>query len=189
MMAWTLNDLFKSSETSTLVSPLHVSSESNSDNRQSIGELTAVVDPNWVRESPSSSMRIAQFRLPSGSNDIEDAELAIFSGIGGSVEGNLDRWFSQFQQPDGTESKSKARVREFMVGGMNTTIADLSGTFTGSGMPMSSTIEKKGYRLLAAIVKVGGDIYYFKLLGPQSTVGQWAESYGKFIGNLKTTSM
>tara|TARA_B100000029_G_C17596408_1_gene964314 strand:- start:3513 stop:4124 length:612 start_codon:yes stop_codon:yes gene_type:complete len=184
-MGWVVKDLSPAS----LNKEKHPQTTLESDSDvQRIGELTALINPNWIREKPSSSMRTAQFRLPAQTKDIEDAELAIFSGIGGSVDENLNRWFGQFQQPDGSESKSKARVRNFTVGGMTTTIADLTGTFTGGGMPMSDSVEKKDYRLLAAIVNGDSNIYYFKLLGPRSTVGHWAEAFGQFIGNLRKNS-
>ena len=186
-MGWMVKDLSSVSIDEKNKSQIFL--ESDDSDVENIGELTAIVNPNWVREEPSSSLRIAQFRLPAESKDIEDAELAIFSGIGGSIEDNLNRWFSQFKQPDGSESKSKARVRNFIVGGMTTSIADLTGTFTGGGMPMSESVEKKDYRLLAAIVKGDSSIYYFKLLGPRSTVGLWAEAFGQFIGNLRKVSI
>ncbi len=185
-MGWMVKDLSSVSFDEKNKSQTFLKSDSDVEN---IGELTAIVNPNWVREEPSSTMRIAQFRLPAESKDIEDAELAIFSGIGGSIEDNLNRWFRQFKQPDGSESKSKARVRNFMVGGMTPTIADLTGPFTGGGMPMSESVEKKDYRLLAAIVKGDSNIYYFKLLGPRSTVGLWAEAFGQFIGNLRKVAI
>ena len=153
-----------------------------------LGELAAAVDPNWIQETPSSSMRLAQFRLPAEAEGAEDAELAVFSGIGGTVEDNLNRWFGQLEQPDGSDSKSKARVQKFTVGGMNTTIADLTGTFTGGGMPMSRPVEKPQFRLLAAIVESPADVYYFKLVGPRITVEHWAESFGRFIGTLRPAS-
>ena len=85
-------------------------------------------------------MRLTQFRLPASERGIDDAELAVFSSIGGSVQDNLSRWFDQFSQPDGSDSQEKARVQEFSVNEMSTTIVDLTGTFTGGGMPMSQTV-------------------------------------------------
>ena len=52
-------------------------------------------------------------------------------------------------------------------------------------MPMSQPVEKKNYRLLAAIVVGVSDVYYFKLVGPEKTVERWATSFGEFIGNLR----
>ncbi|MBH31249.1 MAG: hypothetical protein CMG71_04565 [Candidatus Marinimicrobia bacterium] len=185
-LAWMVASLSGPGETSAPNPSLP--SPPNDAQRTQFGGLLAVVDPNWIRETPSSSMRLAQFRLPSQDEEAEDAELAVFSGIGGSVQENLDRWFGQFKQPDGSDSKSKARVQTFNVGGMNTTIADLTGTFTGGGMPMSQPVEKPEFRLLAAIVEGTAEPYYFKLVGPRITVEHWAETFGRFIGTLRSDS-
>ena len=186
-MAWLINSHLSSLSSST---PQSVSTQPASviaSSRIRIGELTATVDEGWIQEAPSSSMRLTQFRLPASELGIDDAELAVFSSIGGSVQDNLSRWFDQFSQPDGSDSQEKARVQEFSVNEMSTTIADLTGTFTG-GMPMSQTVEKKDYRLLAAIVVGASDVYFFKLVGPEKTVERWATSFGEFIGDLRSLS-
>ncbi|MFQ6616632.1 MAG: hypothetical protein ACE5HZ_07710 [Fidelibacterota bacterium] len=150
-----------------------------------LGRLTAPVPPGWSMETPSSSMRLAQFRLPAGEAGQEDAELAVFSGIGGGTRDILNRWFGQFVQPDGSSSQDRARVETMTLEDIRVTLADLTGTFTGSGMPMTQAVNKPGYRLLAAIVESFDETYYFKLVGPEPTVGRWAESFSTFIGNLR----
>lgn len=187
-MAWLINFHLSSSSSAA---PQSVSAQPASvvaSSRIRIGELTATVDEGWIQEAPSSSMRLTQFRLPASERGIDDAELAVFSSIGGSVQDNLSRWFNQFSQPDGSDSQEKARVQKFSVNEMSTTIADLTGTFTGGGMPMSQPVEKKDYRLLAAIVVGASDVYYFKLVGPDKTVERWATSFGEFIGDLRSLS-
>tara|TARA_B100000586_G_scaffold261521_1_gene228872 strand:- start:591 stop:1211 length:621 start_codon:yes stop_codon:yes gene_type:complete len=187
-MAWLINFHLSSSSSAA---PQSVSAQPASvvaSSRIRIGELTVTVDEGWIQEAPSSSMRLTQFRLPASERGIDDAELAVFSSIGGSVQDNLSRWFNQFSQPDGSDSQEKARVQEFSVNEMSTTIADLTGTFTGGGMPMSQPVEKKDYRLLAAIVVGASDVYYFKLVGPDKTVERWATSFGEFIGDLRSLS-
>lgn len=188
-LAWVLHTLSAPAESPMRQPAAAQRAPSGTVSRMQIGELTAIADDGWIQESPSSTMRLAQFRLPSPDRSIDDAELAVFSGIGGTVQDNLNRWFGQFRQADGSNSRERARVQEFTVGGMATTIADLSGTFTGGGMPMSKPVEKTGYRLLAAIVEGSSDIYYFKLVGPEETVEQWAGSFGEFIGNLRSPSL
>ncbi|HJL83808.1 MAG TPA: hypothetical protein QGG35_00235 [Candidatus Marinimicrobia bacterium] len=187
-MAWLINFHLSSSSSAA---PQSVSAQPASvvaSSRIRIGELTVTVDEGWIQEAPSSSMRLTQFRLPASEPGIDDAELAVFSSIGGSVQDNLSRWFDQFSQPDGSDSQEKARVQKFSVNEMSTTIADLTGTFTGGGMPMSQPVEKKDYRLLAAIVVGASDVYYFKLVGPDKTVERWATSFGEFIGDLRSLS-
>ncbi|MDP6578271.1 MAG: hypothetical protein QF416_07690 [Candidatus Marinimicrobia bacterium] len=187
-MAWLINSHLSSSSSAA---PQSVSAQPApviASSRVRVGDLTATVDEGWIQEAPSSSLRLTQFRLPASERGIDDAELAVFSSIGGSVQDNLSRWFDQFSQPDGSDSQEKARVQKFSVNEMSTTIADLTGTFTGGGMPMSQPVEKKDYRLLAAIVVGASDVYYFKLVGPEKTVERWATSFGEFIGDLRSLS-
>ncbi len=66
------------------------------------------VPKDWKTVETSSSMRLAQWSYGAKS------EVVIFyfgSGQGGSVEANLDRWYGQFQQPDGGSTRERAKVR------------------------------------------------------------------------------
>ena len=139
----------------------------------SLPGLEAPVPTGWQRRTPSSSMRVAEFGLPSDTG-AEEASLAVFRGPMGSVEGNIERWIGQFD--DATESQ---RWEVSLQGGTRMTMLDVSGTFTGS---MGNTGRQPGYRLLGAIVGEGS--YYFKLLGPDATVGEWKESFDEFIGSF-----
>lgn len=144
------------------------------------GNLAVQIPAGWEMEEPSTSMRIGQFRLSGSDVGSDDAELAVFSGIGGGAENNLKRWFNQFQQPDGSVSSEKASTKTFFIDDMQVTTADLSGTYTASGI-----VNRTGYRLLAAIVETSDDAYYFKLVGPQVTVEKWAQSFMEFIKTIQ----
>ena len=73
-----------------------------------IGNLQGVVPDGWIRENPSNSMRLAQFNI---SGKSERCELIIFSGIGGSVDANLNRWLGQFLNPDKKRMTDYSTVR------------------------------------------------------------------------------
>ena len=150
-----------------------------------IGNLSGDIPDGWVQETPQSSMRLTQFKLPSSDSKYNDAELSVFNAIGGSTQDNLDRWYKQFDQKDGIPSKEKARVRDFSIADMKITITDLKGIFTGGGMPMSPRVRKENFRLLAAIIETTNEKYYFKLVGHENVLNFWAVSFGEFIGNLR----
>ena len=94
------------------------------------------VPDGWETVQTSSRMRLAQWALP-GDGD-EAAEVVIFffgPGQGGGVEANLARWFSQFEQPDGSSTKDQASVTKREVNTLRLTIADMRGTYIASVRP------------------------------------------------------
>src|SRR5678815_1665505 len=67
-------------------------------------ELKFRVPAGWVEEERTSSMRVAQYRLPKAPGDTEDASLVLYyfgQGQGGSTMANIDRWITQMKQADG----------------------------------------------------------------------------------------
>ena len=92
-----------------------VAGASGSVAEKSFGPIKAKVPAEWTEQTPSSSMRKAQYALPKVSGDGEDGELAVFyfgQGQGGSVEANIERWIGQISQPDGSPSKDKAKTNK-----------------------------------------------------------------------------
>ena len=143
----------------------------------------------WISETPSSSMRLAQYRLPRLEGDPEDAELAVFyfGGQGGSVQANVDRWIGQFSNPDGS-SVTHPQVSERKINGISLTIVDVRGTYhQAQGPMMAQTTAKENYRMLAAVAEGPGGPTFFKLTGPQPTVDHFEESFNSFLDTLRTS--
>jgi hypothetical protein len=134
-------------------------------------------------------MRQAQFLLPRVEGDGADGELVVFyfgPGQGGSVDANIDRWVGQFGQPDGSASKDKAKTSRNQIAGMQVTFVDLNGTYQAPIMPGAPERHNSpGYRLLAAVVETPDGPWFFKLVGPEKTIGKWAESFDQFIRSVK----
>lgn len=142
----------------------------------------------WVKETPESRFRIAQFRIPKVENDPEDASCVVFyfRGEGGGVQSNLERWYGQFAQPDGKPSKDVAQVEEVTVHGLKQTRVDVSGTYLFQPMLMGhTTIEKPNFRMLAAVVECNSGPVFVKLVGPQSTVEKCQDSFLAFMNTFK----
>ena len=91
-------------------------------------------------------MRVATYGIPAEEGDGEDAECAVFyfgPGQGGTVRANLQRWYGQFEQPDGRPSSEAAQLQETTVDGIKITVVDVSGTYLSSAAPMSPEKVKK----------------------------------------------
>lgn len=152
------------------------------------GKLEWQAPQGWIAEPPSSGMRKAQYRLPHVEGDPEDATVVVFyfQGQGGGVEANIDRWYSQFIQPDGKPSKDVAKVSTQSVNGLKQTIVDLSGTYLFQMTPMSSPqTEKPNFRMLAAIVESSEGPYFVKMVGPEKTVQHWESSFYDFMKTFR----
>src|SRR5262245_50427164 len=117
------------------------------------GEVTYTVPSGWITQQPSSQMRKAEFRWP-GAESHEDAEMAVFffPGTGGSVQANLDRWYSQFKQTDGSATLDRAHTQKIDVNGLAVTVTHVTGTYLKSQSPMAMSgpvDEKPDYAMLA----------------------------------------
>lgn len=142
----------------------------------------------WVEEQPASGMRLSQYRLAKTEEDTEDAVCYVshFPGGGGSVEGNLSRWYEQFVQPDGQPSATVAKVNKAEHHGLQQTTVDLSGTFQQSTTPMGPVSEEKpGFRMLGAVVETPAGPWFVKLIGPERTVARWEKSFYEYMKTFR----
>lgn len=153
------------------------------------GELHYKAPEGWVTEHPSSSMRVAQYKLPKAEGDREDASLVLYyfgSTQGGSAQANIDRWISQIQQPDGIASKDKAKTGTINVNGLKVTTVDVAGTYTAEMAPGSSEHHNDpNYRLRAAVIETPKGNYYVKLVGPAKTVARWDQAYVDYLKSFE----
>jgi hypothetical protein len=150
------------------------------------GNLQFQPPAEWTAEQPTSSMRVAQYRLPRAEGDSADATLVVFyfgQGQGGSVEANLDRWIGQVQQPDGSSSKSKAKIDNTTINRMPVTLLDVTGNYTESmtgGGGGGQQIQGLA-RMRAAVIETAKGAYYIKLVGPEKTVNRQDANFMGFI--------
>lgn len=147
--------------------------------------LKFTVPAGWVEEERTSSMRVAQYRLPKAAGDTEDASVVLYyfgQNQGGSAAANIERWIGQMKQADGDTSKKE----NLEVNGLKVTTVDVAGTYVAETAPGSGTfLNKPGYRLRAAVVETPNGSYYVKLVGPEKTVGQWNESFLSYLKSFE----
>lgn len=153
--------------------------------RASLGGISVIIPQGWQAETPSSSMRLAEYRLPSNSGDVTLAVFHFAQGQGGSVDANIERWLGQFQQPDGGGSKEAARLWRAQVDGMSVHMVDVAGTFSVGAMAGGSGEPLADYRMLGAIVESPRGLYVFKLTGPASSVENWRGSFSSYIESMR----
>jgi len=125
----------------------------------------------WKTEA-ARPMRAATYAVAPVSGDSAPAECGIYffgPGQGGSVEANLERWKSQFTDPNGRTTPAK--IDKAQLHGLRVTRIDTSGSYSGMGGPMANKAQTvPGYRLLGAIVEAPGGNIFVKFTGPMKTI-------------------
>ena len=130
-------------------------------------------------------MRAATYMIGDGENSAECAVFFFGTGQGGDVQSNIDRWIGQFQQPDGSDSKSKAKTEHREIGGFHVNVIDLTGTYMSGGMGGQPAVAKTGFRLLGAIVEAPEGPLFFKLTGPGAAVEDIKPHFDNLVATLK----
>jgi hypothetical protein len=125
----------------------------------------------WTKETPSSNMRKAQYKVPDKEKKASDADFVLyyFGKNSGTIDANVKRWAGQMGQK---EAKTEA-----IEGKCKVTLVDLTGTYTerADAEPLALA------RMLAAVVETADGPWYFKLVGPAPTVGGWKEEMVRLL--------
>ena len=153
------------------------------------GKLKLKVAESWKKpDKPGSRIIEREFAIPPSKGDKAAGRLTMMRS-GGSLKQNIERWFGQFNQPDGKATKDVAKVSEKKINGQEVTIVDIAGTFKESmgGGPFSpgKTVMREDYRMLGGIVqtKTAGQ-YFFKLYGPKKTIDDAEAAYVKMMDSV-----
>lgn len=155
------------------------------------GAISLEAPAGWQRVEPKSGMIETEFTIPATGVDDGGANFApgrmTVMGAGGSVEANIERWYGQFSQPDGSSTKDKAATKTLKVAGRDVTLVDVAGTYKDSpGGPFAGgkTIDRPGYRMLAAIVQGADGNYFLKFYGPSAVVERHADGFRKMVEGM-----
>jgi hypothetical protein len=140
----------------------------------------------WKSEA-ARPMRAATYSVPPVAGDRDAAECGVYffgPGQGGSVEANIDRWKSQFTDPNGKTTPAKLATRQ--VHGLKMTTIDTSGDYSGMGGPMSGGQRAvPGYRLLGAIVEGAGGNIFIKFTGPMKTIAANQPKFEQLLASFQ----
>ena len=154
------------------------------------------VPAGWTAETPSSSMRRAQYRVAGNSSTSVggggDAECVVYyfgPGQGGDARSNAERWADQFGQADGTSSREKLKTEEFDVDGIAVLWVEVKGIYSGGLANMGGPVESLDeYMLLGAIAQGPDANWFFKLTGPEETVESQRKEFRDLLESLQKES-
>jgi hypothetical protein len=159
-------------------------SQSQSGERQDLGGISVVMPPGWEQMPPANQMRLAEYRLTGGPSGTADAVLTVFyfgRGQGGAVDANIDRWYGQFTQEDGGDTKARARRWKKDVHGMAVHLVDIRGQFSG-GMGANAIPQA---RMLGAIAEAKAGAFFFKVVGTKQTIDHWEASFEAYVESFR----
>jgi len=149
-------------------------------------KLTMMSPAEWEKKTPRFPQMIKyEFSAPAGAKEGEPTARITYSVLGGSVEGNIQRWKGQFQKLD----EKKSKVTKFVASKKTVHWADLRGSFkdTMGAPPFAGRPPKirANYRMLGAIVELDGKLLFIKATGPEKVVTKFADSMEKMLKEMK----
>ena len=150
-------------------------------------KLLMTVPEGWVRKEPRVGIIEHEFAVPAAQGDQQDGRVTV-TAAGGTVEANIQRWYGQFTQPDGSKTSDKAKTEEQEIAGHKVHLVDISGTFfepRGGPFAQVPPTERPGYRMLSAIVETPAGLCFVKFYGPQKTVAAGVAAFRAMIEGLK----
>lgn len=165
--------------------PAAPAAQTTADGKRILGAIAVAVPEGWQEERVTSSMRRGQWKIDAEGGQAELVVYYFGQAGAGSVEKNLERWYGQFEQPDGRPSKEVAQTTEKTVGDMKVTRVDVGGRYVAEVRPgAGERHDVASARMLAAIVEAPDGAYYFKMVGPDATVKAAAASFDEMLESM-----
>jgi hypothetical protein len=140
----------------------------------------------WKAEA-ARPMRAATYTVAPAGGDADPAECGVYffgPGQGGTVDANIDRWRSQFSDPNGRTTPAK--IDKGQLHGLRVTRIDTSGSYSGMGGPIAAKTQTvPGYRLLGAIVEAPGGNIFVKFTGPMKTIAANQQKFEQLLASFQ----
>ncbi|MGD9647728.1 MAG: hypothetical protein AB7U73_18595 [Pirellulales bacterium] len=150
-----------------------------------IGKYATKAPDDFTRQQPRSKIIAYEFSVAPSEGDEQGGRLTIM-GAGGTIEQNLDRWYQQFSQPDGSSTRDRAKVEKKTVAGHDVHFVNITGTYDDKPAPFAAQgVERPNYRMLGAILALPEGNVYFKFYGPRQTIADHQGAFKKMVEELK----
>lgn len=153
-----------------------------------VAGLTFDVSTDWQSVQPKSRMRLAKYLLPGAAGPAELVFYCFGRGQGGSMQANLGRWVTQFQNPDDSEKPAPHKQTRFGNEELNGLIVTCQGTYAPTPMAphAPAATPKPNYALHAVIVENGpGGTVFAKTTGPRATVEAHTQTLNRMARSVR----
>lgn len=151
-----------------------------------LGRFQVDAPADWEARQPKSRIIAYEFAAPASEGDDEEGRLTVMAA-GGGIEANIERWYTQWKQPDGSPTKDRAKVDREKIAGQEVYIVDISGTYLDRPAPFARApaVERENYRMLAAIIATDEAHFFFKFYGPRKTISDQRDQFLAMVRSLR----
>jgi hypothetical protein len=138
----------------------------------------------WTQQTPTSSMRAAQYAAPAPEGSgLDAAEFVVFRGIGGSPEDNIARWEGQVTDRPVEPVRTSTTAHGFTVDAIL-----LYGTYD-AGMAMGGTGPKPDWGFAGAVISGGPEgTLFLRLSGPRAVVESHRAEWEAMLASILTNA-
>lgn len=149
----------------------------------SLLDYHTTVPAGWTTRAPSSTMRLAEYVLPTSATGGAEVVVYFFGqGQGGNVDANLARWKGQFSTPDGSPVP-EAITRE-TSGPFPITFAEYRGNYRRGIGAGSADSVRSGQTLIAGIAETPRGTLFVQLFGNSARVADEKPAFLRFVRGL-----
>jgi hypothetical protein len=136
---------------------------------------TWTVPAGW-QEAPLSQFLIAKYTVAGTGDAKADINISSLANEGGGVLPNVNRWRRQLGLDAVTDNDLPTLVSTIDASGVQASVVDFTGTDAKTG---------QSARLIGVILPLGGQTWFYKLMGDNNVVAQQKDAFTKFIQSAK----
>lgn len=134
--------------------------------------LTWTAPAHWTAK-PASAMRKGSYAIK-GDGAEADLSITAFPGDTGGLLANLNRWRGQVSLPPLAPDQLDSNREHLDIGPLHVDVVDFAGTANGAPT-----------RIVGAVVPVGGETWFFKLMGPDALVAKEKSTFLEFLRTVR----
>ncbi|HZL42789.1 MAG TPA: hypothetical protein VFD66_05875 [Verrucomicrobiae bacterium] len=138
------------------------------------GKPAWVVPSGW-RETAPAQFQLAKFETGAGDGKA-DISVSMLGGTGGGLSANVNRWRRQLGLDPLDEDNLGKLVESIDTEAGKAQLVDMKGKDAKTG---------QAARTVGAVVPLGGQTWFYKLMGDETTVGREKENFLKFVQTVK----
>lgn len=132
------------------------------------------VPAGWA-EGPLAQFLVAKYLVAGPGNAEAEVNVSSLAGDGGGLAPNVNRWRSQLGLAPATDD-DLAKLTTMDASGVKGTVVDISGINARTGKPAE---------LVGVVLPLGGQTWFYKLMGDPDLVAQQKDALMKFVQSAK----